>query len=675
MTRNESTKFLRDELDKHNLYDWKIRLIADHKFPLGKCSYKDKTIFLNALHIDTHPSEEVICTILHEVAHALTPGHNHDDVWASKAREIGCDNTQACLHYGLDARAIDAIRSGDELEVTFEEQVLRTPKYVIHKFVDKCEQCGAKAEILKETEMKLGAKRQKITKLKCGHTRIVDCDSTSPFEDLTFDGDSNCAHVWGTGRYRTICTLCNAKRLYEYQIEGARFLEKTNGCGALFDEQGLGKTIQFLAYLKYNPSAFPYLWVTKSGIKYQHGREILRILGDDYVPQVLTTGKQKPIMGVKGYLISWDLFRRFPDLNVFSHCQSIFLDECQALSNPDSQRTRAIRQVAKMIPRKVPASGTFWKNRGSEAFVALNMLAPARFPSFERFKKYDVEKYWHGNREKEGGLRPNFIEEIADIAIRRERKDVMPELPLITRIKLNCELPEYARKALDKEEDKYLALMDGLEIDGGANSFAGTAALNQSIMIMRQIIGIAKVDTTVEHAKEFLEETDEKLVIFRHHIEVGSMLETQLREWCKENDEPEPLVLDGGMSAEARFDIQNKFNSPHYRLLIASQLSAGEGLNLQTCHSCIMHERQWNPGNEEQCEGRFIRIGQESDRVTATYVHAVETVDTDLDAIVEGKRVRFHNSMNKGEMIVWNEDEIKQEIANKIRERRKKRKA
>ena len=44
--------------------------------------------------------------------------------------------------------------------------------------------------------------------------------------------------------------------------------------------------------------------------------------------------------------------------------------------------------------------------------------------------------------------------------------------------------------------------------------------------------------------------------------------------------------------------------------MVASQLAAGEGLNLQTCSDCVMHERQWNPGKEEQAEGRFIRIGQ-----------------------------------------------------------------
>ena len=34
--------------------------------------------------------KEVTNTILHEIAHALTPGHHHDRVWKAKAREIGC---------------------------------------------------------------------------------------------------------------------------------------------------------------------------------------------------------------------------------------------------------------------------------------------------------------------------------------------------------------------------------------------------------------------------------------------------------------------------------------------------------------------------------------------------------------------------------------------------------
>src|SRR5258708_23309408 len=125
MTRQEATHVTRSLLDKHGLPDWHIRLATDLTRPwLGKCSYSDKTIFLNAFHIDTHPSEEVDNTIRHEIAHALTPAHQHDEIWQSKAKEMGCSNNMPCATYGLDARAIDTLRSGQTLEVTFDEQVI-----------------------------------------------------------------------------------------------------------------------------------------------------------------------------------------------------------------------------------------------------------------------------------------------------------------------------------------------------------------------------------------------------------------------------------------------------------------------------------------------------------------------------------------------------------------------
>ena len=94
MTRTDATKLLRQSLDQNGLTDWHLRLTTDLTKPfLGMCMPKDKCIILNAHHIDTHPDAEIENTILHEVAHALTVGHGHDDVWATKARELGWRNT------------------------------------------------------------------------------------------------------------------------------------------------------------------------------------------------------------------------------------------------------------------------------------------------------------------------------------------------------------------------------------------------------------------------------------------------------------------------------------------------------------------------------------------------------------------------------------------------------
>src|SRR3990167_4820040 len=139
MTRTDATKLLRDTLDANELRDWHIRLTTDFSKPfLGLCSYKDKCIILNAHHIDIHPTPEVRNTILHEVAHALTPHHKHDSVWADKARELGCDNTMPSANYTLSDDAVDAIRSGEKLKVDFEEKIIRTPKYTVTRLQDKC---------------------------------------------------------------------------------------------------------------------------------------------------------------------------------------------------------------------------------------------------------------------------------------------------------------------------------------------------------------------------------------------------------------------------------------------------------------------------------------------------------------------------------------------------------
>src|SRR5690349_969704 len=107
MDRQSAIKILRDTLDTNNLKDWHVRLTNDITKPfLGLCSYKDKCIILNAHHIDTHPEPEILNTIRHEVAHALTYGHGHDNIWASQARSLGCDNTLPCSHLSFNPAMI-----------------------------------------------------------------------------------------------------------------------------------------------------------------------------------------------------------------------------------------------------------------------------------------------------------------------------------------------------------------------------------------------------------------------------------------------------------------------------------------------------------------------------------------------------------------------------------------
>jgi SWI/SNF-related matrix-associated actin-dependent regulator of chromatin subfamily A-like protein 1 len=681
MTRQEASQFTRDELNKNGLNKWSVRLNTNpNSHFLGLCSHKDTCIILSAHHIDIHPTPDVINTIKHEVAHALTPGHRHDDTWVAKAIEIGCDNTLPCSNLSLSPDIIDAIRSGADVEVTFTEQVIRTPRYNITRLQDKCKYCGKVAVTISEkTVVSSGDTTPdlKFIKLECGHMLIKRIPKGTPFHQFQFGGSLNCNHEWD----KNTCVKCNRKRPYKFQLDGMAFGEAAlavNNGVAFFDEMGLGKTIEAEGLIYYHPEiCTPTLWMVKSGLKYQLAVSLLNWMGDSHVPQVINTSKDWLIPNLKHYIIGYDMLVQKSrtlkngtvanqgfDITQFDRVgiKCVVLDECQQIKNVDSSRTQMVRRVVK--GRKVIAlSGTPWNNRGSELFPVLNMLDPMKFNSEDKFKRQWVDTYWDGKYMKEGGIRriPAFKEYTKDIIIRRERTEVMAELPLVNRTKLYVKMDPTQESIYDEAVQEFVDWYNTQSQDiGGMHILAAMAK-------MRHLVALAKIPATVDYVDEFVEDTDRKIVVFAHHKEAQYLLFSELHTRFN-SPEITVLKLTSEMNAKERFDVQTEFNSSKRSILVASTQAAGEGLNLQTCADCVMHERQWNPGKEEQAEGRFIRIGQTATSVNATYTHmeGLTAIDGSLDSIVERKRVQFHEVMNKGEAPRWNEDAIIKELAESI---------
>lgn len=665
MTKESAIKLCREELDKHNLIDWHIRFnntVERRHSYLGLCSYKDKCIILNSYHIEIHPEPEVLNTIRHEIAHALTPGCGHNEVWSDKAKEIGCTNTAPCSHLSFSPEIIDAIRSGATVEVSYETEIIHKPKYQITRLQDKCDECGKVAKESSSTLIENDDPFLPDTKwinLECGHFLIKKIPKGTPFQTIeSSDG----------------------KKPYPFQIEGMRFTEAAlsiNKGAAIFDEMGLGKTIQVLGYLKFHSESLPVLLIVKSSIKYQWFKEISRWLGDEYIPQIISTSNDPLIPGLKFYIVSYDLLvpktrtikgkivQQGFDINKFTDIgiKTIILDECQQIKNPDSSRTQQVRKIVKDC-QVIALSGTPWKNRGSEFFTVLNMLAPMKFPSYESFIRKWVDFYYQGQYLKQGGIKQidEFREYIKDIAIRREVNDVMRELPSVNRTLHYTELDNISEKTYDDEVSDFVKWYNNAVIGGEEDNFATQSNMLAKLARMRHITGLAKIPATVDFVEEFIEETDRKLCIFVHHKDVGEILVNEIKK--KVNGSIPIYKLTAELSSEDRFKLQELFNATERCVMIASTLASGEGINLQTCSDAILHERQWNPQNEDQAApGRFRRIGSEASVINVTFITAVGTVDEHLAALVERKREAFHNTMNKGEMPVWNQNTLMKELA------------
>lgn len=691
MTRDEVIRFARDEMTRHKLDDWGLRL-TDNPKVLGLCDHNSKVLFLNCHHILLHPKPEIENTIRHEIAHALVGrGHGHDITWQDKAREVGCTNTASCSHLDLPPHLIDALRSGHSVEVTYETEVIHRPKYQVTRLQEKCPTCGKVAEERNVMEMNNEdpfKPNQKWIWLKCGHVIIKNIPKGTPFQTMVSnfwqDEVKSCKHEWNAEGQINQCVHCGEYKLYPFQVEGARFIETAlseNKGGVIADEMGLGKTVQFMSYLKFHPEAFPCLIVTKGKVKFQMFKEALRWLGPDYLAQIIETSKDILIPGLKLYIASYDIFvtkirkvkgkdviqgfdiKRMIDAGV----KTVILDECQQIKNPDAARTQEIRKLAKST-LVIGASGTPWKNRGSEYFTILNMVSPTKFPSEAQFKRDWVAYYEHGEFTKEGGIKniPRFKEYVKDIVIRREVSEVMKEMPDVNKTRLYTNPSKLYQDGIDEETQKFVDWYNEKVMSGEEDSINGQNIIAK-LARMRHLIGLAKVDITEAYIEDFLENNEaQKIAVFVHHKDVGDTLFN----WARDTYEKKGFTvmkITGEMNSMDTFEAQEKFNKNDKAIAILSTLAAGEGLNLQTCGWAIMHERQWNPANEEQAApGRFRRIGSKFKTINVIYNLAAGTVDEILDGINARKEKFFNDLMNEGRRPEWNEADIAREVANII---------
>lgn len=92
MELSEASKLAVSLMQEHGLYErgWRFEFdFAKRRF--GQCNYRRRTIKLSAELSYLNSYEQIRDTVLHEIAHALTPGANHGLAWQLKAAEIGCE--------------------------------------------------------------------------------------------------------------------------------------------------------------------------------------------------------------------------------------------------------------------------------------------------------------------------------------------------------------------------------------------------------------------------------------------------------------------------------------------------------------------------------------------------------------------------------------------------------
>jgi predicted SprT family Zn-dependent metalloprotease len=93
------------KLYQHKLFGWSFE-IKDFGRRAGVCKHSIQRIEIQEYYALNNPQEEVVDTLMHEIAHALTPGHHHDIIWKAMAVQLGAA-PKSCVNKNALAKPSD----------------------------------------------------------------------------------------------------------------------------------------------------------------------------------------------------------------------------------------------------------------------------------------------------------------------------------------------------------------------------------------------------------------------------------------------------------------------------------------------------------------------------------------------------------------------------------------
>jgi len=431
------------------------------------------------------------------------------------------------------------------------------------------------------------------------------------------------------------------------------------------DPMGLGKSMEAIGIINARKDIKSILVVCPATPKRNWKRELEKWLvrplsvgiayGDDVPDTDIVIINYDILKRNKDKLMArdWDLLIG----DEIHHCKNSKTDRSKYLFGEDVKdkdtglysHTQGLADRAKYLAY---LTGTLIRNRPIEAWSILHSLAPDVFPSFMGYaKRYcgayqDTVPTRYGPKDVWVFSGASNLDEMqekmrASVLIRREKSEVMPELPakirqiielddtVATRRAVNAEKKQqkaynkqlvlltelYAKidKSLaDKNEEEYRKAVANLEK-------VGEIAF-QDMSRVRHDTAVAKIPQVIEHLGDVLEQVD-KVIVFAHHHDVMDAIQDAF---------PDISVrLDGSTSNNRRDEVVEAFQSnTEIKLFIGQIQAAGEAITLTASSHVVFAELDWVPGNLTQAEDRVY--GRANDPHGALIQHLV--VPGSLDA-------------------------------------------
>ncbi len=434
--------------------------------------------------------------------------------------------------------------------------------------------------------------------------------------------------------------------LRPFQEEGVRGIWLLHGRALLADEQGLGKTIQSLEWIRRIPRRRPAFIITPASLKYAWQAEAAHF---GMRTEVLEGHRPKKKFSLPSdiVILNYDILHSWLPALLRADPKAIVFDEIHYLRNPEARRTIAAKKLAEGVPSVVGLSGTPMLKRPIELWSVLNIIKPDLYPDRMAYAwRFCKPRLTHWGWRYDGATNTEELRRtlLRHVMIRRVKKDVAPELPPKTRTMIPFRLKSYTE--YQKAQVDFLKWLRGIS-PAKANRAKSNSALVKVGYILR-LVARLKLEWTVQWIADFCENNPgEKLLALTMHTFVIDALRARF---------PNSVVVNGAVTGLKRQEAIKTFQTnPRVPLLFGNWIAAGVGLNLQVACNAVGLDFPHTPGALLQGEDRIHRIGQKR-RVSIYYLFAKDTIEErymklmrkhigTLDAILNGEESEEDFSM------------------------------
>jgi len=394
-------------------------------------------------------------------------------------------------------------------------------------------------------------------------------------------------------------------KAFPYQLKGVRKIAHFHGRALLADEMGLGKTFQSLMWSVENPNSLPGVIICPASLKWNWQREAAHHFG---IRADVLEGTKPNIRRFKYHqpdfvIINYDILEPWFDILMRIAPDLVILDEVQAIKSLTAKRTKLTHALCQGVPNIIALSGTPLTNRPAELYSILHLLRPDLYPNFWPFAHRHCQPRktrWGWQFKGAVRLKELHTNLTRTLMIRRLKADVMEDLPskTITVTPLTIERRQEYRQA----RDNFINWLKKQSVRKAKR--ASNAQKLVQIGYLKRLAAELKLKASIQWIDDFLESSDEKLIVFGVHHHILKPIYQKYKRWS--------VLITGETAGRKRQIAVDKFqHDRETRLLIGNVQAAGVGLNMTaSAYQCFV-ELPWTPAEMLQCIDRCHRIGQQ----------------------------------------------------------------